>query len=115
MNELELLKLQVEALEKLVKIKDDTISALQTQITLKPAAPIQYVYWYYPYYNVIPSQWQQYPYQPHYYGGAGGTLQGQAGTGGASSGVVTFTDAVGQGSNQSMSLDGIVQTSGLRY
>ena len=121
MTDVELLKLQVEALEKLVKIKDDTISALQTKISLTPASTIQYVY-YWPYsgygYNIIPGQWH-YPYQQPYYGGAGGGAgqgginigQGSAGSGGASSGVVSFTGDinVGQGSNN---FPGIIHTTG---
>lgn len=128
MTDLELLKMQVEALEKLVKIKDDTISALQTQLALKPATAIQYVYWYYPYQNVITSQWQypQYPQYPHYggayaggAGSAGVTLQGQSGIITLSSDGATLTGGgvcTNQGAIQTvgyMSLDGTFHSKGL--
>lgn len=56
MTDVELLKMQVEALEKLVKIKDDTISELQNQLTLSRTHNIQYLPW--PQVINIPSVWQ---------------------------------------------------------
>ena len=124
MTEVELLKAQVESLEKLVKIKDVTISELEKQVASKPATSVQYVYYWYPYYPynyAIPSQWQQYPYQQPYYGGAGGITivpngtagqggYGQAGIGGAQSGVVTtFTGAQGSGGS-AIQTTGYMQT-----
>jgi len=126
MTEVELLKAQVESLEKLVKIKDVTISELEKQVASKPATSIQYVYYWYPYYPynyAIPSQWQQYPYQP-YYGGAGGGIsipnQGIAGQGGyggtgggiggTSSGVVTFTGGAQGSGGSAIQTTGYMQT-----
>lgn len=61
--------MQVEALEKLVKIKDDTISALQTQMALKPTTTIQYIPYVQPHY--ITSQWGCQHEYPSLWGGTG--------------------------------------------
>jgi len=51
MNELELLKMQVEALEKLVRLKQETITELERQLSLRPLfQPLPQI--------SIPSVWQ---------------------------------------------------------
>jgi hypothetical protein len=67
MTEVELLKLQIEALEKLVKIKQDTVAELERQLTLRPLfQPLPQI--------SIPSVWQVDPCQHEYPETWGGTV-----------------------------------------
>ena len=62
MTDVELLKMQVEALEKLIRIKQDTIAELEKQLALKNLPNV-----------TITSQWQVDPCQHEYPTMWGGT------------------------------------------
>ena len=57
MNEVELLKLQVEALEKLIRVKQETIAELEKQLNLARTNPVTIQYLPNPNTILIPSVW----------------------------------------------------------